>query len=340
VKAKLPYRARYPVADNDPVLEPVNALTVPAPRIDPRKGDKKAIAALGAALFRDKRLSKGASRACIDCHQPDKAFTDGLKAAPSLDPENPIVRNTPTLLYGPLHGAQLWDGQFASAERQALKVIHAKSEMGLSNEAMVKAVGAVAGLNAQFSQLFDEGVTAENIARALVAYEIHELVPARSPIDRFARGDDDALDEELHRGFDVFVGVGRCARCHVPPLFGGSRPTDFATPVFAALGVPTSPEEKKLDPDPGRGKVTKLAIDRHAFKTPTVRNAALTGPYFHNGAYPTLEAVVDFYEKGGAKGLGIDLDNLDPEVRELELTDGQRAALLTFMRAGLRDPAK
>lgn len=338
IEPKLPYEARFPVADNDAAREPVTALVVPAPRRDPRAGDREAIASLGHDLFRDRRLSKKAVRACVDCHQPKKGLSDGLATPISLDPETPIVRNTPTLAYSPLHGAQLWDGQFASAERQALKVIHAKSEMGLESDELVRVVRAIADYNARFSQLFDDGVTAANVARALVAYEIRDFVPAKAPVDRLARGEHDAFDDELHRGFDVFVGVGRCARCHVPPLFGGSRPTDFATPIYAALGVPKSPEHKELDGDRGRGKVTSLPLDENAFKTPTVRDAAFTAPYFHHGGYPTLEQVVDFYEKGGGPALGIRLPNLDPEVRELELSDAQRKALLVFLRVGLADP--
>ncbi len=337
VKTALPYPARYPTADNAPEREVVTPLVVPAPRRDPRQGDHAAIAALGHDLFRDKRLSKGAVRACSDCHRLDAGLSDGRATPPSLDPTTPITRNTPTLWYAPLHGAQLWDGQFASAERQALKVIHSRSEMGLTTDELVAVVSAIADFNARFSQLFDDGVTAENVARSLVAYETRDFVPATAPLDRFARGDEAALTEEVALGFDVFVGVGRCARCHVPPLFGGSRPTDFATAVYAAIGVPIAPDDPRIDPDRGRGRVTEHPLDEHAFKTPTVRNVAHTAPFFHNGAYPTLELVVDFYVKGGGAGLGLGLDNLDPEVRKLELSDADESALLAFMREGLTD---
>jgi cytochrome c peroxidase len=335
---KLPYRARYPTADNDPLRERVTALTIPAPRRDPRAGDQTAIAALGRALFFERRLSTGSQRACSDCHQPAKAFSDGRVTPTSFDPKQPLLRNTPSLLYAPLHAAQLWDGQVAGAERQALKVIHTTAEMGLDAEQLVVVVESVADHNARFSQLFDDGVTAANVARALVAYEIDALVPAKAPIDRFARGEAGALDDEQHLGFDVFTGVARCGRCHVPPLFGGSRPTDFATPVYAALGVPVAPNKKELDPDRGRGKVTERALDEHAFKTPTARNVSRTAPFFHHGAFPTLEEVVDFYEKGGGAGIGIALDNQDPEVRKLTLTPAEKRALLAFMRIGLADP--
>ena len=337
--AKLPYKARFPIENNN-ISEPISPLTLPAPRIDKRKGDRKKMVALGRALFFDKRLSAAAQRSCADCHQPAKAFADGRPTPTSLVAGKPIKRNTPTLLYTSLHGAQLWDGQLASAESQALKVIHTDSEMGLSDDELLRNVSA--GHGPSFEAAFEDGVTKRNIARALVAFEIADLVVGTTPLDRFDRGELDALTPEDHRGFDVFVGIGRCARCHIPPLFGGSRPTDFAVPVFAALGVTRSPDKdtpdgKTLDPDRGRGKITKQAIDAHAFKTPTVRNIALTAPYFHNGAFATLEQVVDFYDEGGGVARGVKLDNQDPDVRKLDLGDARKALLLRFMRTALAD---
>jgi cytochrome c peroxidase len=179
--------------------------------------------------------------------------------------------------------------------------------------------------------------SAEVAAAALAAFEAWYLTPASSPLDRFARGEEKALSTEERAGFDVFAGKGRCARCHVPPLFGGSYPSDFSTPIFAALGVPDSPAGKALDPDPGREGVSHRPRDRGAFKTPTVRDAAKTAPYFHNGAFPTLEAVVDFYDKGGGKGLGLEVPNQDPEVRPLKLTAAEKRALLRFLRHSLSD---
>lgn len=335
-RVRLPYQARTPVADNG-IEEPITALTLPAPRRDLRSGDRTAMAALGRALFFDKRLSRGSIRACSNCHVPAKGYADGLVTPPSLDPKTPLYRNTPTLLYAPLHAAQLWDGQFASAERQALNVIHTAAEMGLDADELTRAVKGDAALSQRFGEIFDDGVTAANVARALVAFEVAELVPGTAPVDRFAHGDDASLDDEMRRGLDVFAGIGRCARCHVPPLYGGSRPTDFAVPIYAALGVPTTPGGKELDADEGRTKHSKKPLDRFAFKTPTVRNVAVTAPFFHHGRFPTLESVVDFYDKGGGKGAGISLDNQDPEVRKLDLTKPQKDALMVFMRVALHD---
>jgi len=335
-KPRLPYPARYPVRDNG-ADEPVSALTVPAPRRDPRSGDPEAMAQLGLELFFDRALSKNNKRSCSDCHRPNHGFSDGLPTPPSLLAGVPIRRNTPTLLYTSLHASQLWDGQIVSAESQALKVIHTATEMGLTtDQELVDAVAA--GYRDRFVAVFDDGVTVANVARAIVAFEVRHLVPATSPIDRFARGEVEALSPKQEAGFDVFVGVGRCARCHIPPLFGGSRPTDFAVPIYAALGVTRSPDGSQLDPDLGRGKVTKRPIDGHAFKTPTVRNVDRTGPFFHNGAFAALEQVVDFYDDGGGRGRGAKLDNQDPDVRKLKLGQDRKRQLLVFMREALRDP--
>jgi cytochrome c peroxidase len=337
VEVKLPYSARRPVRNNG-ADEPIHAFVVPSPRVDLRKGDRKAMIAIGRKLFSDKRLSKGGVRACIDCHQPDKGYSDGQATAASLQPGVPITRNTPTLLYTSLHAAQLWDGLFASAEQQAIKVIHTATEMGLTGDQLVATLAADEAMKQAFAAAFEDGLVAKNVGRALVAFEIDAFVPADSPLDRFARGDDAALASEHRAGLDVFGGVGRCARCHVPPLFGGSRPPDFSVPIFAVLGVPEYPEAKRLDTDRGRGKVTKQALDEHAFKTPTVRNIAATAPYMHHGRFETLEQVLELYDVGGGRGRGLEVPNQDPDVRKLELGDARKKAVLTFMREALADP--
>ncbi|MCA9647314.1 MAG: hypothetical protein KC492_41780, partial [Myxococcales bacterium] len=109
---------------------------------------------------------------------------------------------------------------------------------------------------------------------------------------------------------------------------------------FAAIGVTATPAGKQLDPDLGRFSVTRSKADRHVFKTPSLRDIGLTAPYFHNGAFKNLEQVVDFYDKGGAQGLGLELPNQDPDVRKLELTKEEQRLLLKFMREGLADPTK
>lgn len=306
--------------------EPTSVLTIPRLRRvgEAPEAELARLAALGEKLFSDKSLSAGSRRSCATCHVPEKAYTDGKPHPDSLLPDTPIVRNAPSLLYSALHAAQFWDGRALTASSQAELVLHSKAEMGDAPAAFPNASAA----------------TAADAARALAAFELLRLAPAAAPMDRFARGDAAALSDEERQGFDVFAGKGRCSRCHVPPLFGGAHPSDFATPLFAVLGVPATPAGKALDPDPGRGAVTGRPRDASAFKTPTLRNVDRTAPYFHNGAFPTLESVVDFYDKGGGRGLGLAVPAQDPEVRKLDLTAAEKKALLRFLRVALADPAK
>ena len=115
----------------------------------------------------------------------------------------------------------------------------------------------------------------------------------------------------------------------MPPVFSGSRPPDFTAPVFAVLGVPSAPSGRatSLDADRGRGGGD--------FRVPTVRNVGRTAPYFHNGRYATLEQVVDFYDRGGGKGIGVDVPNQDPEIRPLHLSAEEKRVLLVFLREAL-----
>jgi cytochrome c peroxidase len=335
--ARLPYGARYPAADNG-AAESVSVLTLPAPRRRPdgSREDDAALVALGARLFADKRLSRDGSRSCKTCHAPERGFADGLARPRSLDASAPPLRHVPTLLYAPLAAVQMWDGRTLTPEAQAKNVIHSTAEMGLSAEDLVTKLQGDPAYRAGFAAM-PGGLDVSNVARALVAWEVATLVPGNAPLDRFARGEDALMNARAMRGFDVFVGKARCARCHVPPSFAGTRPRDFAVPIYAAIGVPEVRDQPRLDPDRGRALVSGLTAHEHAFKTPTVRNASLTAPYFHNGSYPTLQAVVDFYDKGGGRGLGMVVDNQDPEVRPLRLRPDEREALLVFLRSSLLD---
>ena len=304
----------------------ISALTLPRPAwpVDAAQAE------LGKKLFFDRRLSHGGVRACAFCHEPAHAYADGLIAPASLDPAASLRRNTPSLLYAPLEAVLTWDGRVRTADRQALMVLHTRAEMGVTDEEIARVVAADASYAAAFGRAFPDGVTPRNVGIVLASFEASEFVPDSAPIDRFARGDASALSTDARAGLDVFAGKGRCARCHVPPLFGGSRPPDFTAPVFAVLGVPSAPGARTLDADVGRGGGD--------FRVPSVRNVGRTAPYFHHGRYPTLEQVIDFYDRGGGKGLGVDVSNQDPEIRPLNLTHEDKRVLTVFLREALSDP--
>ncbi|MCS6900104.1 MAG: cytochrome c peroxidase [Myxococcales bacterium] len=310
---------------------PYSALALPARRA--RLDDARI--ALGKRLFSERRLSRQERRSCADCHRPANAFTDGLRVPPSLDSSAPLTRNTPTLLYAFASAAQRWDGRLVAPEDQAISVLHTRAEMGLSTAEIERVVGEEPYRGA-FLTLFGRPPTAADVGTVLAAYT-DSLGPATSPLDRFAAGDDDALGAQERFGFDVFVGKGRCSRCHLPPSFGGARPPAFQIPIFAVLGVPVQKGSSHLDPDRGRGAITGREADNHAFKTPTLRNIVRTAPYFHNGSFPTLASVIEFYDKGGGRGSGVAVDNQDPDVRPLKLTEEERRALLAFLERSLTD---
>lgn len=343
LRVRPPWLPRVPASsDVSPQDVAVSALTVPAFRgaSAGRAAPDPALVRLGATLFSDKRLSARRDRACATCHDPKRGFADGVARPASLLPGGAPLRNTPTLLYQPLHAAQLWDGRVLTPEAQALGVIHAPAEMGMTEGALLAALGRAEDLNSAWREAFPRASawSLDQVGAALAAWEEASLVPAASPLDRFARGDDSALSRADREAFDLLATKARCTRCHVPPSFGGSWPPDFATPVFSVLGVPSDPKGAALDADPGRGGVTGRDADRGAFKTPTLRNLALTGPYFHNGTFPTIEAVLTFYDRGGGKGLGLDVPNQDPDIAPLRLTADERRLLAGFLRTALRDP--
>jgi cytochrome c peroxidase len=327
----IPTTLTYRPLRNAPDL---SALTLPSPAMPTVPAE----VTLGARLFFDRRLSRGGARACSGCHVPDRDYTDGLVAPASLEPDAPLRRNTPTLLYAPLEALLTWDGRVRTADRQALMVLHTRGEMGMTDVDLERTIGA----------------TPRAIADALAAYEASAFVPGAAPIDRFARGDEAALSADASAGLDVFAGKGRCARCHVPPVFGGSRPPDFTAAVFGVLGVPSEPGAASVDADPGNAGVGSAGsagsagstgstrgggarAGAGAFRVPTVRNVRRTAPYFHHGRYPSLDAVIDFYDRGGGKGLGLDVPNQDPEVRPLHLSPEERRVLLVFLRQALTD---
>ncbi len=174
----------------------------------------------------------------------------------------------------------------------------------------------------------------------IIEAERAPFLRAEAPIDRFARGDEKALSDDDRRGFDVLAGKGRCTRCHAPPLFGVRRALDLAAPIHAVIGVPKVPAGKQQGPDPGRGAETREPADNGSFVVPTLRNVDRTAPYFHNGALPTLESVVDFFDEGGGRGAGLDVPNQHPDVRKLGLSAAEKKALLRFLHVALTEPAR
>jgi len=296
--------------------------------------------ALGARLFHDTKLSGDSKRACSSCHLPEKAFTDGLTANTARGGA-PLARNTPTVINSGLQVGSFADLRTTYLEDQVTDVVENVDEMHGNLASIAARLATDTSLVAQFRTAYagtptraDSAITAAQIRTALAVYQ-RSLTRLNSPVDRALRGDVGALSEEERNGFNVFVGKGKCATCHFIPLTNGTVPPMYRKAELEVLGTPSRAvtANATVDPDVGRYRLSRAVPHRYAFRTPSIRNAALTAPYMHNGVYGTLEAVVDFYNRGGGAGIGIQLDNQTLPPDPLRLSRGEQRALVSFMKA-------
>ncbi len=296
---------------------------------------------LGRELFFDSVLSKHGERSCASCHRPEMGFSDGISKEVSLSGDGDLPRHTPTLLFSGLQNTQFWDARASSLEEQAAMVIHNPKEMGGSLDSAARRMQQ----NPEYLEQFRRAFLGENdslesdglpspikIRRALAAY-IRSLSPMNSPWDRYLRGDSSAMTPEAIRGYSLFAGKAQCATCHFPPLFNGSVPPLYHVTETEVLGVTLGPNSKILDSDSGRMAVNRDPAGHRAFKTPTVRNVEFTAPYMHNGAFKTLEEVIDFYDVGGGAGLGLSVPNQTLSSDSLRLTPEEKRDLIVFLKA-------
>ncbi|WAC13113.1 cytochrome-c peroxidase [Dyadobacter pollutisoli] len=277
----------------------------------------KALVDLGRSLFFDKTLSGNASTSCATCHQPENFFTDNLRKSPSLAADSILKRNTPTLLYAGWQHSQFWDGRAANLKDQVHDVVFNPLEMNGRKEAF----------NVR-------GMDIGKVSEALSAF-IKQLSPMDSPFDHYINGDPTALTDRQVNGFNLFMGKAQCGTCHFPPFFNSLLPPLFELSEVEILGVTASDdfENPELDLDAGRYDLYKMKYYKGAFKTPTVRNAAKTGPYMHNGSMKTLQKVIEFYNKGGGKGLGLPVDEQTLSARALNLSDHETRDIILFLES-------
>lgn len=260
----------------------------------------------GRALFFDSSLSGNGRKACVSCHNPAKAFTDGLRVSVGLDGHALLDRNAPTLLYAGLQFSQFWDGRVKSVEEQIRTVLHNPREMGA------------------------ETVREEDV-KAIAAY-VRSLRPMNSDFDAFMRGGA-TISAGARRGANLFMGKAQCATCHFIPLFNGLIPPDYAVTEFEVLGTTADDDfgHLRLSPDSGRYGPYPLPFFRGAFKTPTVRDAALTAPYMHNGGFGSLETVLQFYNNGGGAGMGLQVPDQTLSADSLRLSTAEMNDIILFI---------
>jgi cytochrome c peroxidase len=297
---------------------------------------------LGRQLYFDPRLSADSTVSCASCHNPAEGYTAHTTTGVGIRGQKG-GRNSPVSFNRILSGPQFWDGRADSLEAQAVGPIQNPIEMGFTHEGVVKRLGEIPVYKRQFDTIFGE-LTIDRVGQAIAAFE-RVLVTAPSPYDygeqlrAFAGLDQDdiaedpelaakyaaakeaaashPMSESAQRGRDIFFSEkGNCTACHVG--------ANLADEKYHNLGIGMDKEQTDL----GRFVVTKDDNDTGAFKTPTVRNVALTAPYMHDGSVETLEEVVEWYDKGGHPN-----PHLSDKIKPLKLTPQEKVDLVEFMKA-------
>jgi cytochrome c peroxidase len=265
-------------ASGAPLDEPLKPLPA-VPQQNPLRVE------LGRKLFNEPRLSVNGSLSCASCHHlesggaDNKAFSIGFNG-------QPVVVNTPSVFNASLNFRQFWNGRADTLEAQVHTVVQSPSEMGSNWEHVVQTLSADAIYQTAFGNAYPDGVTMINVQNALTSYE-RTLISANSRFDQYLLGDTDILSREEKYGYQRFKEYG-CITCHQGSNIGGNM-----FQKFGVMGDYFKTRGNVTESDLGRYLVTKDEEDRNVFKVPSLRNVAVTAPYFHDGSAKTLEEAID-----------------------------------------------
>ena len=249
---------------------------------------------LGKMLYHDPRLSSNGVLSCNSCHNVMGAGDDNRSG--SIGVKDQVGgRSAPSVYNSAFSSVQFWDGRAPSLEEQARGPVTNPGEMGMKSwDDVVARLKAMPEYNKAFAAAFsgENSVTADNAVKAIAAYE-RTLITPNSPYDKYVKGDKAALTEQQVRGMNTFAEVG-CVGCHSGPAFNGPQLPEGTGFYQKFPGNENGVLEAKygFSKDLGRFEATKDASDKHFFKVPTLRNIALTAPYFHNGKVQTLEEAI------------------------------------------------
>lgn len=291
--------------------------------------------ALGEKLFFDVALSGNRQRSCGTCHNPNLAFTDGLVKHSQIHNSSKLLkRNTPTVINTAFQSNYFDDMRALTLEDQIQDVIVNEQEMDGSITKILQYVSKDKHYQSLFAQAFPSlhltGIAEKQLTNALASY-IRSLSKLNSRFDRYMRGQSEELTKQELAGFNLFMGKAKCATCHFLPLFNGVTPPKYISSEAEVLGVPISQNDSTVDNDIGYYAVNGIDSYQHAFKIPSVRNILKTAPYMHNGVYATLAEVMEFYNKGGAVGVGVDLENQTLSGDKLLLTEMEKEDIIAFL---------
>ena len=341
-------------------LEVATPLGLPPPPVPDDNPQTPAKITLGDKLFNDKRFSTTGEVSCATCHDAAKAFTDSpLKTSEGIH-KLTGTRNAPTVVNAAYFETQFWDGRSPSLEDQALHPPVNPVEMGLpSHQPILDIVRSDPDYVKAFKEVFGvsgEKVTMDEVTKAIAAFERTQIA-GDSNFDRWYFGREaGALTEQQQRGFDLFVNQGRCVSCHVveqtQALFTDNRFHNIGVGInniqkdvpelaseFLKADLNLAQVDVKVLGDKRTSELGRFAVSHGfdnlgSFKTPTLRNVAVTAPYMHDGSVATLRDTVVHYNNGGVTNEGDPVnDFLSGGIRPLNLDDGQIDDLVAFMEA-------
>ncbi len=272
------------------------------PEVAPAPADNPTTEAkvkLGQTLYFDPRISSTGTVSCNSCHNVMEGGDDSRPT--SMGVHGQVGgRSAPTVWNAAFYSTQFWDGRANTLEDQAKGPMTNPIEMGMKDhDSVMERIRQYDGYRAMFKNAFGNAeMTIDQAAKAIAAYE-RTLITPNSPYDRFVKGDKEALDAQQQRGMKLFADIG-CASCHSGPAFNGQQGVEIGTPVLMKFPTFTDNEyTKQYDfmADTGREEVTGDKADAHMFRIPTLRNIALTAPYFHNGKVAELNTAVKVMAK-------------------------------------------
>lgn len=302
-----------------------------------------AMAEMGKFLFFDERLSGDAALSCATCHDPKKGWSDGLPLSRAY-PASEYFRNSPTLLNSGFKKRFMWDGRLDGSDMGTLvrDMITEAHTMNADGRLVQERLKQVPEYNEMWQKFRKDDINGMRVFNVVGEF-VKTLVSKNAPIDKFLKGDQNALNDSQREGYALFKGKANCTSCHNGPI--GSDGNLHRT------GVPENPEVTR-DPlrhitmarhystsglpnymntheDVGFQAITKNPKDKGKFATPSLRDLKYTAPYMHNGMFATLDAVVDFYSKGGGAG---------SELKPLNLSDTEKRSLVAFLESLSGDP--
>lgn len=294
------------------------------------------IDSIGKLLFYDPVLSGNNQRSCVSCHKSTAFFTDtAVSTSLQFNGKDALTRNTPTLLNTIYNHLLHLDGKILTLQEQAHTVITNPIELGSKEDEVLKKIMSCNTYKKAFKKYLkytpeEPELTFEHIASAITLY-YGKFSRYYSPFDE-AFNSGHQLSSDVISGFNLYMSKAQCATCHFLPTFSGIKPP-YVENEFEVIGTPADVNYKALSTDKGRYEKNPAPETMHAFRTSTLRNAANTKPYMHNGIFNTLEEVIDFYDGGGGAGHKLIVPNQTLAADSLQLTATEKKQLLAFLKS-------